>query len=69
MPQWQTAMPVTQGPGGRIIGRGTWHTEEDEALKAAVKIHGTKSWAVVSTVCCSCRCHCCCCCHCCCSQG
>ena len=34
MPHWQTAMPVTQGPGGRIIGRGTWHTEEDEALKA-----------------------------------
>ena len=43
-------MPLIQGPGGRLIGRGTWHTEEDEALKAAVKIHGTKSWAVVSTV-------------------
>lgn len=42
-------MPLIQGPGGRLIGRGTWHTEEDEALKAAVKIHGTKSWAVVST--------------------
>ena len=43
-------MPLVQGPNGRLIGRGTWNTEEDEALKAAVKIHGTKSWAVVSTV-------------------
>ena len=37
-------------PPGRIIGRGAWHLEEDEALKAAVKIHGSKSWATVSTV-------------------
>jgi hypothetical protein len=30
--------------------RGVWSTEEDEALKAAVRAHGVKSWAVVSTV-------------------
>lgn len=30
--------------------RGAWSTEEDEALKAAVRAHGVKSWAVVSTV-------------------